>query len=204
MTGTTQKDIAADLMARHGPSLAGELGLELSQNTPAPLFRLLCAALLLSARISSDLAMRAAAALAEAGWTTPAKLGDSTWQERVEVLNGAGYARFDEKTATMLGELAEKLLDDYGGDLRRLRRAAGRDPDEEHRLLREFKGIGDLGADIFCREAQVAWDELYPYADSRTLSEAARRGLPETPEGLGDLVGRARLPGLLAALMRAA
>ncbi|WP_371059417.1 endonuclease [Rhodosalinus sp. 5P4] len=204
MTGTTQKDIAADLMARHGPSLAGELGLELSQNTPAPLFRLLCAALLLSARISSDLAMRAAAALAEAGWTTPAKLADSTWQERVEVLNGAGYARFDEKTATMLGELAEKLLDDYGGDLRRLRQAAGRDPDEEHRLLREFKGIGNLGADIFCREAQVAWDELYPYADSRTLSEAARRGLPETPEGLGDLVGRARLPGLLAALMRAA
>ena len=203
MTGQTQKDIAAELMERHGPSLAGELGLDLAGNTPSALFRFLCASLLLSARISSDIAMRAADALAEAGWTTPAKLADSTWRERADVLNEAGYARFDEKTSTMLGDLADKLLDEYGGDLRSLRQAAGRDPAEERRLLKDFKGIGDLGADIFCREVQVAWEELYPFADARALAAAAGLGLPEKAEDLAALVARDAFPRLLAAVMRA-
>jgi hypothetical protein len=46
----------------------------------------------------------------------------------------------------------------------------------ECKLLKEFKGIGDVGANIFCREAQIAWDELYPFADRKALvvSQEAR------------------------------
>ncbi len=49
----------------------------------------------------------------------------ASWADRAEVLNGAGYARYDERTSTMLGQTAELLLRDYGGDLRRLRERAG-------------------------------------------------------------------------------
>jgi hypothetical protein len=38
----------------------------------------------------------------------------------------------------------------------------------------EFKGIGDAGADIFCREVQIVWDELYPFADRKALATASK------------------------------
>jgi hypothetical protein len=45
--------------------------------------------------------------------------------------------------------------------------------------LKEFKGLGDVGVDIFFREVQVAWQELRPFADRRTLDAAGRLGLPK-------------------------
>ena len=86
------------------------------------------------------------------------------------------------------------LLDRYQGDLRKLREAAGRDPQEERRLLEEFKGIGDVGADIFMREVQLVWDELYPFADRRGLSAAARLGLGDSAQALSAFVDRADFP----------
>ncbi len=138
---------------------------DLRRNTPSPLFRLLCLALLTSAPVQADIAMRAARAMAEAGWTTPKKLAESTWQERVKVLNGAGYARVDEKTATQIVEFNNHLLEAYGGDLRQLRAEADGDLEAAIRALKRFKGIGDTGAAIFLREVQAGWDEFYPFAD---------------------------------------
>lgn len=201
--GETQTDIRDALLQRHGTTFAEELGIHPEHDTPAPLFRWLCAALLMSARISTDIALNAARALADAGWTTADKMADSRWEDRVKVLNGAGYARYDESTARMLGESSEMLRDRYDGDLRQLREEADRDPQAERRLLKEFKGIGDVGADIFFREVQTAWDELYPFADARALKIADEMGLPDTAEGLARLAGRDRLPALLAALIRA-
>jgi endonuclease III len=119
--------VLAALLERHGRTYCDELGIDIEKGTASPLFRWLCASLLFSARISAELAVQAAAALAEQGWTTPQKLADATWKERVRTLNASGYARFDERTATMLGETCEILLDRYGGDLRRLREEAERD-----------------------------------------------------------------------------
>lgn len=202
MTGK-QDALVGALLDRHGQTFSAELGIDLGANTPSPLFRWLCATLLLSARISSDLAVRGAAALAEQGWTTADKLHDTTWQERVKVLNRSGYARYDEKTSAMLGDLTTKILDDYGGDLRKLRERAERDPDHERALITEFKGIGDVGADIFFREAQIAWDEHFPFADERALEAADRFGLPGDAKGLAGLVERDEFPALVAALIRA-
>ncbi len=66
-----------------------------------------------------------------------------------------------------------------------------------------FKGIGNLGADIFLREVQLVWDELYPFADRKTLETATKLGLPETPDGLAALVSQKDFPHLVAALVRA-
>lgn len=206
MSGSQAKGSQAQLLDvlldRHGRTFSDELGIDLAKNTPSPLFRWLCASLLLSARISSSLAMKAAKALFEAGWTTAEKMAASTWQDRVRTLNQAGYGRYDESTARMLGETTAMLVGDYGGDLRKLRARAQRSSGEERRLLKAFKGIGDVGVDIFFREAQMAWDELCPFADRKALQAADRLGLATSTEELSTLVSRSDFPRLVAALVR--
>jgi hypothetical protein len=70
MAGPSRKRIVEALLDRHGRSYAAELKIDLGKGTPSVLFRWLCASILLSARISSDLALRGARALADEGWTT--------------------------------------------------------------------------------------------------------------------------------------
>jgi endonuclease III len=198
----SDKDAARALLDRHGRTFAEELRIDVAKGTPSPLFRMLCAATLLSARISSNIAMDATRNLAKRGWRTPQKLAESSWEERVEALNEAGYTRYQERTATMLGDLAEHLLERWNGDLRVLREDSGRDPGEERTRLKEFKGIGDVGVDIFFRDLQVAWDELFPFADRRALDAAGRLGLPKDARRLAELAGKRHYPRLVAALMR--
>lgn len=202
MARASKKAVVAALLDRHGRTYASEVGIGTLRDTPSPLFRLLCASLLFSARISADIAVRATRALADAGWTTAAKLADSTWAQRARTLNRAGYARYDERTSTMLGETADLLLERYAGDLRRLREEAGRDPGAERKLLQQCKGIGDAGVDIFFREAQGVWDELYPFADRRALTGARALDLGDDPKALRRLVERDDFPRLTAALVR--
>lgn len=189
------------LLDRHGNTFAAESGFTV-KNTPSPLFRLLCLSLLLSARIGSDIAVGAARALAKAGWTTPEKLQRATWSARAAVLNRAGYARYDERTSTMLGDTAQLVLDRWRGDLRRLRDEADRDPDAERALLKECKGIGNVGADIFCREAQSVWTELRPFADRRALRAAEKLGLATDAEHLARVARTDDLSVVVAALVR--
>ncbi len=202
MARPSEREIVRALLKRHGRTFAEEIGIAVEKNTPSPLFRLLCASLLFSTRISAKIAVRAAKALSDQGWTTPQKMAGSTWEERARTLNEAGYARYDERTSTALGETAEMLLDRYGGDLRNLREEADHEPGEERRLLKRFKGIGDVGVDIFFREAQAAWDELFPFADRRALQGAKNLGLEDDPSSLARLVGDHDFPRLVAALVR--
>ena len=197
-----RKRIAAALLDRHGRTYCSEIGIAIERNTPSPLFRWLCASILFSARISAALATRAVRALSEHGLTTPRRMVEATWAERTKILNRSGYARYDESTSRMLGDTAALLIEQYGGDLRRLRERAGSDPAAERRLLQEFKGIGETGADIFCREAQVAWPELYPFADSRALGAARKLGLGDDAKALAKLVEQRDFPRLVAALIR--
>ena len=190
------------LLDRHGRTFAEELRIDVAKGTPANLFRLLCVSMLMSARISSTISADAARNLAKRGWRSPRKLAESSWQERVDALNEAGYTRYQERTATMLGELNDHLLDRWGGDLRKLREEAARNPSKERKLLEEFKGVGDVGVDIFFREAQVAWDELVPFADRRALDAAGRLKLGKDPDALLDLAGERDFPRLVAALVR--
>jgi endonuclease III len=198
----TRRRIVEALLDRHGRSFCADLGIAIERNTPSPLFRWLCASILFSARISSDLAARAARALGEHGLTTPQRMADATWAERTRILNKAGYARYDESTSRMLGDTAALLIERYRGDLRRLRARAGHDPMAERRLLQEFKGIGETGADIFCREVQGVWPELYPFADRKALAAAQKLGLGDDAGDLARLVDQRDFPRLVAALIR--
>lgn len=198
----SHKATAKAVLDLNGRTYGAELGADAGRNTPSALYRWLTASTLLSARIGHDIAMEAAKALSKKGWRSPRKMAEATWRQRTDTLNRAGYARYDESTSRMLGEGAELLLEKYGGDLRKLREMAGRDPQKERKLIKEFKGIGDTGADIFFREVQAAWEELYPFADKKALSAAKKLGLPQSAKGLAKLVSRKDFPRFLAALVR--
>lgn len=199
-----RKEMAEKLLTEYGTTYAEELSIPLHTNAASALFQWWCASLLMSARIRTPIAVNAANALFERGWTTAEKLDRSTWKERVQSLNRAGYARYDESTARMLGDGAARLLKDYGGDLRELRERAGRNPIEERRLIKKFKGIGDIGADIFLREVQVAWNEVYPFAGSKALRTGLALGLGKSADEIAALVDRADYARLIAALIRVA
>lgn len=190
------------LLERHGQTFTQELGIEVAENTPAPLFQTLCLSLLFSAPIQASVAVDAMRALLDAGWTTADHMARASWQARVRVLNDSGYARFDEKTSTLLAETSNMLIERYGGDLRRLRRRAERKPAEERRLLKEFDGLGDVGVDIFFRDVQAAWPELHPFADSKALDGARRIDLAKSADELCELVDQREFPRLVTALVR--
>ncbi len=191
------------LLASHGRTYAREVGVRLT-NTPQPLYQLLVLAQLLSARIKASVAADAAGALFDAGMRTPRHMAEATWQQRVDALGVGHYRRYDERTATQLGEGAELLLERYGGDLRELREKAGEDPREETRLLREVPGIGPVGADIFLREAQGVWPEAAPYFDGKAVQGAGRLGLPQSPRELARLADPGDYPAFAAGLVRSA
>jgi hypothetical protein len=199
----TQKEAVRRLLDRAGQTYAAEAGIKLTDK-PAPLYRLLTLSTLLSTRINATIAVDAARELHKARMGTPRGMAGASWQERVDALGRAHYKRYDEQTATALGEAAEKLLDDYAGDLRKLREGAGRDPKEIKKQLEAFPRLGPVGADIFCREAQSVWPELRPYLDQKALAGAGRLGLPTSTGRLAKLVEGDELARLAAALVRIA
>ncbi|NGO12491.1 endonuclease [Streptomyces sp. HC44] len=191
------------LVAEHGRTFAEEAGIKL-RNTPQPLYRTLVMACLLSARIRGSVAVATTRALHEAGLRDPRRMADASWQERVDALGEGGYRRYDERTATMLGDGAELVLERWGGDLRRMRDEADGDLDELRSLLREIPGLGPAGVDIFLREVQRVWREAAPHLDAKALQGAERLGLPQEPDHLVKLAGHTEPAVLAAALVRAA
>jgi hypothetical protein len=196
-----QRTIARTLLDVAGRTYASEAGIRLT-NRPSPLYRLLVLSVLLSTRIKADIAVAAAKELAKAGFTTPRAMVEASWQQRVDALGRAHYVRYDESTATALGDGAQLLLDQYGGDLRRLRDHADGDTSTLRRLLRDVPQLGPVGADIFCREAQLVWAELRPYLDRKVLAGAEKVGLPADCSRLTRLVDRDQLAAFAGGLMR--
>lgn len=190
-----------NLLDEHGQTYAEEAGIRL-RDTPMPLYQLLTLCALFSVPIKAGMAVAAARELFAAGLRTPHAMVEASWQDRVDALVRAHYRRYDESTATALGEGAQLALDRYHGDLRRLRAEADGDPAKLRELLTGFPRIGPVGADIFSREAQGLWPELRPAFDKRAQNAAGELGLPREPQKLAGLVADEDLPRLAAALVR--
>ncbi|MFC7376389.1 endonuclease [Brachybacterium sp. GCM10030267] len=192
----------AELLETYGTTYAQQAGITL-RDKPSPLYRLLVLSTLLSTRISADIAVDAAIELSRAGYRTPQRMREASWQQRVDALGRGHYRRYDESTATRLGDGAELLLEEYRGDLRRLREQA-EDREGVLDLLQAFPGIGPTGAAIFVREVQGIWPELGPFLDAKALDGARRAGLPEDVAALDALIDPGDRPRLAAALVRVA
>ncbi|MET7303524.1 endonuclease [Embleya sp. NPDC005575] len=189
------------LLSEAGTTYAEEAGIRVA-DTPAPLWQLLVLSNLTATRIKASIAVHAARELFDAGGGTPKGMAELTWQQRVDALGRAHYVRYDEGTATRLGECADLVRERYGGDLRRLARDADKERDRVEELLRAFPGIGPSGARIFCREVQGIWPFLRPVLDRKALDGAGRVGLPQSPEALAELVDGDDLARFAAGLVR--
>lgn len=195
--------VLAELLERHGRTFAAEADIDLMASHPTALFRLLCLSLLISARIRASVAMTAARALFQAGWITPRRMSAATWEARTDVLNRAGYARYDERTSRYLAAAADQVIDRYGGDLNELRRQARGSTDSLIDGLVGFTGIGPVGASFYVREVQEVWVEFAPYLDDRAARVAQRLGLPTDAPALARLLPSVPFAVLVAALVRA-
>ena len=196
---TAQQTVVRDLLSGHGDTYAEQAGIRIA-DTPPTLYRTLVLSLLLSARIRASVAVAATRALYDAGLRDARRMRDASWQQRVDALGAGGYRRYDERTATMLGDGAQLLLDRRRGDLRRLHHEAGPDTAALPAALQEFPGIGPAGAAIFLREVQGVWPDIPPQLDQRTRDGARLLGLPVSR--LAASVDRADLPRLAAACVR--
>ncbi|MFD9959810.1 endonuclease [Amycolatopsis sp. NPDC058986] len=197
----TTEETVDRLLREAGRTYAAEAGINLADK-PSPLYRLLTLSLLLSTRIKADIAVAAARELHAAGYGTPRAMAEASWQDRVDALGRAHYRRYDEQTATALGEGAELLLDRYHGDLRRVREAADGDIDVLRDRLTEFPRIGPVGAAIFAREVQEVWPEFRPQLDTKALQGAKKLGLPQDTSELARKVEGKALARLAAGLVR--
>jgi endonuclease III len=193
-------DVARRLLKIAGTTYAREAGIRL-KDTPQPLFELLMLCSLMSKPISAEIAVAAAKELFALGLRTPRKVLDADRADMIHAFGRAHYVRYDESTASRLPEMATTVMDRYNGDLRRLAAESNHDTAEAKRLLKEFKGIGDTGADIFLREVQDVWTWARPYFDKKALGSARKMGLPSDPDQLGTLAPRANAV-LAAALIR--
>ncbi|MEV2250284.1 endonuclease [Streptomyces sp. NPDC050147] len=198
-----QKAVMGELLRTSGQTYAAEAGIK-PADTPQPLYRTLVLSCLLSARIRASVAVASARALYEAGMRGPRQMADATWQQRVDALGRGGYRRYDERTATQLGDGARLVLDEWGGDLRRMRERADGDAGVLKRQLRQVPGLGPTGADIFLREVQDVWTEYAPRFDAKVLQGAERLGLPQDTSALLRLAGDEKPGVTAAALIRAA
>ena len=193
----------AKVLKSHGRTFADEAGIRVADK-PGPLYQLLVLATLLSARISAGVAVAAAHELSAAGYRTPRAMLDASWQDRVDALGRGHYRRYDERTATMLGDGAQLCLDRWHGDLRKLHDEATGEVDGLRKLLTEFPGIGPTGADIFLREVQGVWRDVAPFADRKVADGARRLHLPTAADELAGLTTADEVAPLMSALVRIA
>jgi hypothetical protein len=152
--------------------------------------------------VQAQLGVRACRELVDAGMGTPERMRTASWQDRVDVLGRARY-RSTEQTATALDEGAALVLDEWGGDLRRMREAADGDAETLRGFLTQVPRLGPVGADIFLREVQAVWPEFRPHLDAKALAGAEAVGLPSDPAALAEQVAGDDLARLAAALVRA-
>lgn len=197
-----QQEQVRRLLRSAGTTYADEAGIRLSDK-PMPLFQLLVLCMLASKPISAAIATQAAGELFHAGLRTSKAVLEADRSEMIDAFGRAHYVRYDESSATRLTDIAGTVHDRYRDDLRRLADEADHDPAATKRLLKQFKGIGDTGADIFLRECQDVWTWLRPYFDDRAIRTAGEIGLPGDAAKLAELAPNSSAK-LAAALVRVA
>ena len=192
--------IVTELLGRGGSLYAEDAGIKLADR-PGPLYQLLVPATLLSAPIPAETGIAAARELFAAGYRSPKAMSEASWQDRLDALGRGHYRRYDERTATMLGDGADLLSGKWHGDLRRLRDQAGGETSAIASALTEFSGMGPTGASIFLREVQDTWPAVAPYVDAKVTSGARRVRLPYDRESLAKLLADSGQPARLAAAL---
>jgi endonuclease III len=154
-------------------SYSSELGLDLTK--PEDRFKWFLASVLFAKKISAETAKETYQYFEQEELTSPDAILNAGWDRLVEVLDSGGYTRYDFSTATNLLEIAKTLKEKYGS-LEKLHAEASSPSDLENRL-REFKGVGPVGVNIFLRELRGIWEKAKPTPSPMAVLTAQRIGL---------------------------
>jgi endonuclease III len=158
-----------DALCSDFPLYSEDLGIELKK--PSGRFRWFLASILFGARISEKIAMKTYKTFEKYGILSPDKIINAGWDELVRILDEGGYVRYDFSTATKLMNIMKELKEKYGS-LEKLY-ANSRNTEELKSKLMEFKGIGEVTAQIFLRELRGVWKIDVPV--SSKAAEMAER-----------------------------
>ena len=150
-----------------------ELGLDLSKAEDR--FKWFLAAILFAKRISAETAKETYLYFDREDLNNPDAILEAGWDRLVEVLDSGGYTRYDFSTATNLLGIMKTLKEKYG-DLERLHVESIDAADLENRL-REFRGVGPMGVNIFLRELRGIWEKAKPRTSPMALAMAQKIGL---------------------------
>lgn len=135
------------------PTTAADLGIEFSDPSGHGLYKWLLASFLIGKWIRSSVAVAAYRNLVDRhGLDTPEKLAGCPHRDLVRFLGQAGYARYDESTASRLHELGVGLAAELESRTNALESGSMK-PAEFDAWLLSFKGIGPKTLEIFKREA---------------------------------------------------
>ena len=154
-------------------SFSEELGLDLTK--PEDRFKWFLASVLFAKRISAETAKKTYVYFEQEELTSSDAILNAGWDRLVEVLDSGGYNRYDFSTATKLLGIAKTLKEKYGS-LERLHSESSSPSDLEKRL-KEFKGIGPVGVNIFLRELRGIWEKAKPNPFPLAVLTAQRIGL---------------------------
>jgi hypothetical protein len=166
-----------ELLDKYGRLYSKELGIDVKKDP----FKWLLASILFGARISTSIAKRTYTAYEEAGLTSPKKIASSDEKTLIRIHGRGGYARYDGITAEYVTGVAEKLLEEYDGEIERLDKASS-DPADLERRLMEFRGIGPITAKIFLRELRGIWKNADPQPSGLELLAAKNLGITDSEE----------------------
>jgi hypothetical protein len=154
-------------------SYSAELGLNLTK--PEDRFKWFLVSILFAKRISAETAKKTYFNFKQEELTSPDAILQAGWNRLVEVLDSGGYTRYDFSTATNLLGIAKKLKQNYGS-LERLH-VESISPSDLEKRLREFKGVGPVGVNIFLRELRGIWKKAKPTPSPMAVATAQRIGL---------------------------
>jgi len=166
------------------PTYSYELGLDLSK--PGDRFEWFLASLLFAKRISAEIAKKTFRRFLGVGLNAPEGIIEAGWDRLVEILDSGGYVRYDFSTATNLLETMKKLRTEYG-NLEELHRRSGNPRDLEKRL-RQFRGFGPVGVNIFLRELRGIWSKAEPEPSKIAVEMAGSLDLDKVKEYESSLV----------------
>jgi len=140
-------------------------------------FKWFLASILFAKRISAEVAKKTYRRFEEEGLNTPESILAAGWDRLVQVLDSGGYVRYDFSTASNLLRIMEELKEKYG-DLEGLHRES-KSPTDLERRLREFKGVGPVGVNIFLRELRGIWEKAKPKPSRMAIQTCQRIGLKD-------------------------
>jgi hypothetical protein len=201
--------LARAIVRQLGGRFSVELGIDVDAGD-AEIDRWLLAATLFGTRISTAIAERAFRDLERAGITHIVQASERTWQELVELLDAAGYVRYDFRTATRLQALAAVVCDRWDGAAAAIGRRLT-DPRDLAAALDDLPGWGSVTVGLFLRELRGVWPGVRLPLDPRAAEAARHLGLLDAGttnalEHVGAIASRAGVDArdLEAALVRLA